>query len=552
MHGHHHDDQRDPFIDIIDEDDQPGAKPKKGGKKDGAKGGSGSKGEPLPPQYEGYILKPAPPEIGKAASWTRVGKVPFPVSDEQLVEKARAYRRRSKTGKTAPMSEFKALSTAQQSVINRLIEEHKFNEKNTNADWVLVYAQPTYELNRWGSMIGTKVIEAVLKRQDKSFTKNGDKMPHSSQSLGIDIIDLSVPFAPKTDKKDKKDKNSKKGERVDDYDPLDPLPEPRHRPADPYQQQEQFVQMPDPLDPAAQMHGRNGHHDQPHGPHQGHPQHPMDNQWPPHIPPPAPMAPQPQQQPFLISARHPPQDNPFDRHYAADQYYNPEEVRAEPQFGYPPIGAHRSRSRTRSSSRRRKSALKDRRELEQANERLRRVEEKLQNWNMGSGSSDGDRDSVFSDPITAGSFTPPSTPPPRRAKPRGSLHRSRSRSRDRPRRYTNEYRGRRQGGLVDIEPAYTHRRRNSQPFEEYRDHGRDYLRQRPRLHQRTATVDDYPREREPRYLAAPPEYLEDSGYANFRRPEREQYARDYVAQDRRRGQDRYDGYYETGRPRFAR
>ena len=480
-----HDDYgRDPFDDYDAFERKP--KNKKKNKDDKA---------PVETRYEGYTLEKAQPRTGENKSWARIGKRALPFDDKALLDMAKRHRQRTRTG---PDQDFKLLSSNQQGVVNRLLEEQRRFEKQKNADWVL------YDVQRFGKWHWTsmevKKIQVILKRIDKNQqAKNGlSSSKNDTKTLyqDFEIIDLAV------DPNKKKDKKAKKSRSLDDLDPLDdPLGlgqgmpmDPRDRGFDQHMPQgsrDHFDAIPvPPMGPPGAI---------PVGPPPG--AIPIDQNGPNQFPP--------FQQPYPTSARqsfhgmNPFQPNPdvaspvqFDQHMDGQPWPHPHQG-----------GMDRMRPRSQSGPRERRQSARrpsvDARKFRQLSDKVEDLNYKMSNWRMGSESSEYDEDSIFSSPPSDGqSFSPPSSPRSyfSEVKPRrGSLERRRSSTSHDP-RYHPRYRSHRYQD-TEIEPAYSNYpdgRRDNGP--EYRRHSK-----RPSLHH-SQTYDDYPvgRGAEQRYLPAPP------------------------------------------------
>lgn len=121
--------QLPPMVDILG-DEMP-ARPANGKKAKADKKAF----EPVETMFEGTMLEKAEPLIGGKLTWARVGKRSLPFDEKKLVALVREHRQQTRSG---PAADFSRLSSNQQGVITRLIEERQLQEKNGDADWILV------------------------------------------------------------------------------------------------------------------------------------------------------------------------------------------------------------------------------------------------------------------------------------------------------------------------------------------------------------------------------------------------------------------------------
>ncbi|WPG99525.1 Hypothetical protein R9X50_00234000 [Acrodontium crateriforme] len=426
------------------------------------------KNAPVEVAFEGYYLEKAEPLIGEQLSWQRVGKRAILVDENKLVALVKAHRKRTRTG---PTTDFGALTANQQGVVNRLIAERNRDEKEKNAEWILVDVQ-RFGVWHWSSL-EVKKIQVVLKRIDKNSQKGKDK--HSSHTSGYqcgEIIDLSDPLPTKKDKKDKK------GEKKEYFEQYQPIEDPVG-----------YGQPVDVIYPDDHAHNHQEPYPPAPGPNQPYPPAPMPNQpqQPPYYPQEPLPAPVDRQYP---NARPPFQGHPFQPY--PDQItpglYQPTQENWG-QLEQPP---HDDQHDHQPSARRRSNSA---RRLKRLENKIDDINERINDWHISSDSSEGryDQESLFSRPASGVSFTPPSTPP---LSPRGSLSRRKSfvrpaddsyYPRSRPRYYDED--------RADIYPGYTSRRGRRSGDEarapraiepRYRDGDR-----RPSLH-RAHTYNDYP------------------------------------------------------------
>ena len=484
---------------------------------------------PVGDKYEGYMLERANPRgTGEKLSWSRVGKRALPFSEKKLYEIMRAHRKRS--GKTSE-EDFAALSSNQRGIIDRLILDRKLNEKNKNADWVLVDVQKDVSW-KWRT-VDVRKIQVIIKRYDKnqaSGTGNhaagGGK---TSYQFG-EIIDLSEPPEKKKDHNNNGKDGAKKPRKPNNLDNLDNLDI-----------------LGDPLGlggfgppPREQNHGHG------HGPPHGHNQ-PMHNDLfagqpmpPPPGPLPGPPPPPmhnlngfgpntpipfgPNHGPGPRMIEHPFQPNP---EFAVPDPYESPPMHGQ-EFPHPHMGG--ARVRTRSHSQRRKSSTRrpsvDPRVVEEMQDEIEQLKEeryqrnerearsRMDRFRFGSEGSEEsyDEESIFSPPPSDGrSFTPPSSPRSQFSErmARGSLERRHS-SRDPrslPRYRSNGYKYRE----VEVEPAYTHRNDSRRFSPDRRRHS-----SRPRLHH-SQTHDEYSTGGGQRFLPpAQPRRLTDAAYDDER------------------------------------
>ena len=521
------------MFDVYDDFDQA---PKKNKKK-----------VPVEIQLEGFMLEKAAPKPGEHSSWARVGRRPLPFDSKALIDIAKKHRRQSRG---TIDEDFKQLSSNQQGVVNRLLEERRRKEKTKNADWILYDVQRN---GKWGwRSVDIKKIQVIIKRVDKNIPlKNGEyvKSAVKNQYHDAEIIDL----AEATNVGKKKDKKMKKSKSLDDlfdHDDMGILPLPRdhgrsnsnHNQFDipmPRDTRPQFDQMQMPPPP-------------PNHPPAG--AYPLDHNGPGLMPPPFPppqFPPQQFNQPYPTSAR---------QSFTNVNPFTPNSDVASPiQFDLPPMndpqwphphGNGMERARTRSRSRERRHSTR-RPSIGVDTSAMRRLENKIDDLSlamdgrkhMGSEESEYEDESMWSNPSDGRSWTPPSSPQSYFSdhKARGSLDRRRSSSSRDP-RYHARYRSHRYHD-AEVVPASSYR-------SDHRHYSPEYRRgsNRPSVvHSRT--YDDYPvgSAAEPRYLPAAPQpprpvrRLTEGAYRDQeydgRRPSD---FRDYRDDSRRFG-DRYDG-----------
>ncbi|KAK3113928.1 hypothetical protein LTR53_008295 [Teratosphaeriaceae sp. CCFEE 6253] len=438
--------------------------------------------------YKGYNLKKADPRPGQTSTWSRVGMRELPYDDQKLSAIVRRQRTRS-----GPGCDFNDLSSNQQGVINRLLEQHNLFEKHSNASWVLADVQ-RWGVRHWatGRMTETKLIQVILKRQDQVPLKSTERRsakPVSYYAFG-EIIDLAEPLVLKKDKDGAGTKKSKKQQRQFDddlqpvaevYDPVggnwdqrEPVHNVRADQRDFPPQQQQYPPYDDPIQHMVQPLPEPVHYAQ-------HETNQMPLPGPPHYPPP---------QAFPVYGSNPFQPN-------ADMM--PPSPMDQPLWpsdhGLPhariPIPVPEAPKRSMSARR-----------LRKVENNLARLQTDFDNLDLGSGeSSEGqrDRDSVWSVPRTAGTRTPMSTPPMSEDLfPSGLDGRRRSKEWEtgrRPRRYRDERKYR--DGHVEIRAHSTYRPRREIEYES-RSPRREvrYIREREREREQQYSP---AREREPVY-----------------------------------------------------
>lgn len=469
--------------------------------------------------YEGCVVERLKPLPGETISWRKCGRRPLPYTQEELIRLVRKHRKVANI--VSADADFKRLGSDKQGIINRMIEEKKLYEKSKTAEWTLVDVQSIERRVGWSKEIIR--LQIVIKRVDKGSDKNSYAANGTNSYPQEDVIDLSKPLEKKKDKT----KDKKKSKDRQDYDPLD-----------------------DPFNIGF------GSNDLPRDDRRNH--QPIDPYWdngPNHPPPPAPVAPDWQQQnPFN------PHGHPMDHHNnfagGAREFSNPNpfypqhHVAAPGQFDEPldareyihphhgggdrarTRSADRDRHRERSRSRRRHSASRrpshrrrDSRRRSDSVEDLRHKVDRMYRDDRDSSSSNYDEHSMWSRSDGRYDRSPDTSVysddwvPRNRSKPYRD-------SGARPRYRSVKYRD------TEIEPAYTYGHRDRR--HSYREHDR-----RPPL-QHAITYDDYPpgRGAEPRYLPAPPQrrnttaevfgdqradYYDRRDYRDFRQPiDREQ------------------------------
>lgn len=564
--------------------------------------------KPIEPTYEGFILTQIASASGEKPHWGKVIQRPMPFDSARLYNQAVAHHR--KLSISIP-EHFARLATDKQGVINQLIERRKLAEKDDYADWVLFDVEKISREQKRGFMRIEKVVVAlhvILKRQDKAPTAPKAQSAKQNTSLAYDpsqIIDLSQPVkAPKEEKKDGAKKNGKdKKNKVDPHqDILDNIinniPAQKHHGRQnhhqtPYPDEHFYDDYDERPDPFANVPMPPPGAIPVHPPQPLHPQHQPDPfagvQNPPpgaipvnpqyhNVPPQAPMAPpvnpfQPEI-PGTVPEQYamPPHHNPA----AFESAYGPARInrreRSASRHRYEAEEERRRRSRSRSRRRReegeerRRSASRRRHEAEMMemrrnNHRLTmdidRLNDKVENLNLASGSSAAstERDSGMWSPTMSDRYSTPNTSPDRNRRPSGSLHRRRSSAaRDVPRQqYYRDRRAKYANERVAIEPAYTYQQRG------------DSRGRRPGEMLRRQTYDDYPlpAQRRPsvRYIEQPrivrtltdfPQAYDDADFDRGRgggvdylrlEPRRggRQYEADVVYDDLRGGARRYHG-----------
>lgn len=518
-----------PFDDVgaNDGDDVHGdgasKKKKKGTKAKTDKAKDKKPAKPVDDFYEGYMITVLDQiKDGENPSWIKTRKTTLPVASKELRDQAIAHQKATGYNMSG---QFQKLSSSQQTIVNRLVDEKNANEKDSNAQWVLFGVKRVFQEERRSAFRSMKVNRAMrvtIKRQDKA--KNAVKESNSGAVYaGEDIIDISKPVkAPKKDtaageekeEKKKKKKPKKVSDPEEDYqgkwtdvpegpDPNQgdfynqyPPPPPPNQPQEPY-------------DPAWNM-------QDPQGPIPV-PQQFADQRIPPPVPMPPHNFPRQHQQP---------QGNPFQPRPDVWPQPVPNEVplegfpdrhpRGASAHGARPSARHPSQSRSREDINRANHRRRDSFE----NEKLRQFEAKLErnsdkmdeivdmvrmaaatkkvnDWPTNSPpSSDYSRSTFHDDIWTDGSggrecATPATSPDRDRTRkyagrpPMGSLQRRNTFSPGPGKRY---YEDRRRAGYREphytVEPGVSHRA------------GRDRLRD-PRV-----VVDDYPGN-QPRYVERP-------------------------------------------------
>lgn len=457
-------------------------------------------------RYEGFVLEKAEPLVGEKPSWARVGRRSMPFDDAKLAAIARKHRALTGVG---PAKAFAALSSSQQGVVDRLVDEYRANEKNKDAEWVLEYVKPTVEKDFWKRAIRCTKISVIIRRKQRAGTGKTTQGQGTRNYAADEIIDLANPLPKKNDKKGNKgnkgNKNNNPQDWLLDFDdnvgggPIrDPFVELGRHPNN--------VDVP-PNGPHHGVHhdGKHGgHHD---GHHNNHQHHPVDQFGPPPgaIPAgpfPGPQIPHPHEQ------QHPQQgDHPFRPNHQfdmADLYderrgHSPDRGRnggfqARIPFHIEDERA-RSRSRDRSRSRLRKlerdaeerqdelrrqqrraereteeqleeerrrndeARRRDQRRMENNMDELRaelqgmKVQNKVEAWRPRDSSSEDslrerrrERDFFWGEESTRDSFTPPSSPGRSIIYPSGSLGRGPSKERRDMRGYHSQERRRNGGG----------------------------------------------------------------------------------------------------------
>lgn len=537
LQPHHYGDD---IVQVIDERDSGGnekdTSKRQGSKKEGARDDS-PKVDVDATKFKGYSLTRTPALDGGRESWARVHKSSLPVSDAYL---AKTVQNRRKTSKSGIMEDFQRLDATKQDLINRLVAEHNLAEKIKDTEWVLKDLQRiVQERKGWGKTGEITALRVILKRQSIASAKPADKPLSSSGHLDGDVIDLSVPLKQKKEVKEKLKDTKGSGERLLNGSQQESNHQNQGHRDDHQQRIEQQEQQQHRYQQQVQQQQQQQQFAQQQKQHQPQPE---PKQYQQLAQPPSPLfvdttyPPQQhqQQQPLPVSQAgpiHPSYSPPGAHHYSAAQREpNPFDP-AYPQQSH--LDFHRPTEHLDPRSdvspqqvqyndvpfRPRQPALIRHNDAE---DRIRRLEERMatvDRWNTTTattGSSDGGDDSLDS-------YTPPSTPPPRhghgklpaaasamhRPQPHPPQRRSSEAAVQQQQHARYQSRGRRycddRGLIVDLEPA---RHRRELPFGDNRDCDRDremlMRQQRPQLHQRAATVDDYyhPAEQR-RYLAVP-------------------------------------------------
>ena len=173
---------------------------------DGAKGKKGKKtkiGQNRPPievLHEGYVLEKAEPLHGENPSWARVGKRTLPWDEKKLKEITKAHRQKTRQ---SPQRDFEQLSSNQQGIVTRLIDERKLSEKNKNAEWILADVQ---RIGKWSwTSMEVRKIQVILQRRDKHQPKINDKSSNRETKTyqAGEILDLEDPINKKKGKGNK-------------------------------------------------------------------------------------------------------------------------------------------------------------------------------------------------------------------------------------------------------------------------------------------------------------------------------------------------------------
>jgi hypothetical protein len=90
---------------------------------------------PITPSFEGFLFTVLDSlQPGETASWVRTRQSQLPLSNQELYDKAIAYRKRTGHGLSG---EFQNLGINQQTLVNRLVAEKNTAEKEPNAEWRL-------------------------------------------------------------------------------------------------------------------------------------------------------------------------------------------------------------------------------------------------------------------------------------------------------------------------------------------------------------------------------------------------------------------------------
>lgn len=457
----------------------------KGNKKKDQKGNV-DKSPLVETELVGYSFYKEEPLPGQKRSWARVGRRSMPFDSKRLLALVKEHRKQTRSG---PAKDWADLGNKQQGIINRVLEEHKTNEKNVNADWVMVAVMRTVDRHLTKAS-ETVRMQVILKRFDKREGKiGGGSGVKATGANDHNIIDLADPLPTK--KADKGNKKNKKNQVDEPFNIGDETPGFGALPYDQYQPQGAQQQNPNPM--FDQPHRDLPMNDLPPGSIPINPQY--DN-----LPPPQTQHPQIPYQghPFQPNAEF---ANPDQHLPVLDNGHEMPRARVQTR----PSTPHHRRSSSAQRVRRLEDELEDlRKDNNNLHDDLESVRNKVENWNF---SNDGSQyeDDVFSQPCSGGYSTPPSEFSFDNG-PRGSLHRRKSfarqfdqlesPSRSREHRYRAEreqsYRSQRyRDGRVNIQPAYTHYHREIRYSPE---------RERPRYSKlprlvRSSTVDDYPQGR---------------------------------------------------------
>ncbi|KAK3059035.1 hypothetical protein LTR09_000601 [Extremus antarcticus] len=505
-------------------------------------------------------------------SWSRVGTQELHYDEQQLIKVANDHLKRS--GKSVH-EHFRALGSSERAAVNDLVLHQMSNEKNKNAKWVY------YDISRdkawvkgglWTRTEITRGLQVILKRIDntpykgstmtatmKTTTKNGKDVGRDDKQVlqDLEFMDFSLDHNKK-----KANTNTNANNNNNNNGTKKPKKQVRN---DELPDAIAFAGLglsdTEPMPQNYQQHNT-GHHVQDFGP-------PLDyfNQQ---VPPPVPgaipinrMPPQPIHPPHPISARHQQQEpHPFNPlpgvpgvgflpapgdfespHMHGSEWPHPHQHQHSES-----MRGHAGGQERRPKSARRASVGADPRRMSQLENKVEELTSIIQDFQVGDSSSDSQRDgdSGFSRGFSpTRSWTPPSSPRSHysEARQRRSLERGKSVS-SRPKYRSQQYRE------VDIEPGYTHRRRDD----------RDRRPRRLAL-TRAVTVDDYPvgHGAEPRLVRAPePPRMQrrsteyGDGY-DYRERERDYDQRDHeFVPEYSRRQSRFDVEYDPNRRRGSR
>lgn len=545
----------------------------KGSKKKDKKGNV-DKSPLVEKELVGYSFQKAPALPGQQSTWARVGKRELPFDSKRLEAMVKEHRKRTRAG---PTDDWAQLGPRQQGIVNRVLEEHRSNEKNANAEWVMVAAIRNVQ-RHFARASETVRMQVILKRFDKREAKIGTRTGVLATGVYNDteIIDLADPSPTKKAENGNKKKKSHQAENspigFEDLPGFGNQPyveqqqpgghqqhdaQPRHSDPPQHFEQPKHFDQPQHFDPSQNF-------DQLFD--QGHQFPSMNGPRPVVAPFNQPVENRPpsllqHQDPFTV---HPFQPNP---EFAHPGQYSPmlgarhDLPRARIQSR--PSTPHRPRSSSARRLRQLENVVQDlRQERNNLQEDLESVRDKIENWRL---SSDGSQyeDDVFSQNLSGGYSTPPSeTSFDNRAREnlrrrKSSAQRadrtfSPSRSRERgyraARKHNCHYQHYRDG-RVYIQPAKTYPRREERySFERERPR---YVRP-PRLH-RSNTIDDYPPNPVPESAYTPPlsqprltNYPEGYELADFNDHRR-------ARQLRRRGDfDLHHGVYENWRAHPSR
>ncbi|OQO14780.1 hypothetical protein B0A48_00162 [Cryoendolithus antarcticus] len=503
--------------------------------------------KPVEIRHEGFVLTKITPPNGEKPVWSKVGSRPIPLDDVRLEAMGRKHLQKS--GVTAGTYFTKELSTEQQGIVDRLINQKTNRERETNVEWVLFDVAKIDErvkVNFFQDNIVTTKLRLIIRRQ--AVKSSNPKKPNTSTSYDYgEIIDLSVPLNANLGKKDgKKDNvNKKKQSDLDDdllasimYD-TPPAKSNKKKNNNHQHQFQDDLYGTDPFSGHGNQHNNRqdnfAHHGDAFGGQnfnqQPYAQQPLQGDPFAHVPGAIPVDDYARHHNVPPAVPMPPPLNPFQPEVGAQAQYDAYGANAYEPYGPARITTRpRSQSRLRqeeldrederrrSRSRRRREDARDRRlskDLRKVRNDLAEVKDKVEGWNAGSGSSEGSgfRDDIWTPPRSPRYSSPATSPDRNGRRPAGSLHRRQSG--DKGYRRDQKYYKDRRGHHYEVTPGGGYR--------DDRDRGRrlsDYSpQQRPRLIH-AATHDDYPAQ--PRYTPARrlTDYAEGIYEADFGRGDR--------------------------------